>query len=87
MLKVGFTFEFMQEKSKSAAAVPPRSSSDKKDKASPLKAIWEPYSSATERLTSAVTKQKLDNLRGCDWLQEVSLTVRRCRKTDIPNSR
>ena len=28
-----------------------------------------------------------ENLRGCDWLQEVSITVRRFKRTKVPSDR
>ena len=37
--------------------------------------------------TSGVSKQKLDSVKGCDWLQEISVTVRRSKRTAIPRDR
>lgn len=39
---------------------------------------------------SSGSKPKLENIKGCDWLQEVSITVRRCKrnkKTTMPRDR
>jgi len=33
------------------------------------------------------SKQKLESIRGCDWLQEISVTVRKNTKTNIPRDR
>jgi baculoviral IAP repeat-containing protein 6 len=38
-------------------------------------------------LQSAFNKQKLENLKGCDWLQEVSITIRKCKKSHVPKER
>ncbi|XP_029377805.1 baculoviral IAP repeat-containing protein 6 isoform X4 [Echeneis naucrates] len=43
-------------------------------------------SSAVKTETSASSK-KAENLRGCDLLQEVSITIRRFKKTSIPKER
>jgi len=42
---------------------------------------------ATDRLTAAVNKQKAECLRGCDWLQEVSITVRQFRRSTVARDR
>ncbi len=36
---------------------------------------------------ATMSKQKLENVKGCDWLTEISITVRRCRKTSVPRDR
>ena len=36
---------------------------------------------------STLSKHKLEHVRGCDWLTEISITVRRCRKTTLPRDR
>ena len=36
---------------------------------------------------STMSKHKLENIKGCDWLTEVSITVRRCRKTSVTRDR
>jgi len=33
------------------------------------------------------SKQRPDSLRGCDWLQEVSVTVRKFQSTSVANER
>ena len=43
--------------------------------------------SATERLSTTAMKQKLDNMKGCDWFQELSITIRRSKRTRIPRDR
>lgn len=42
--------------------------------------------SAVERLASNVVNKKMEYL-GCDWLHEVSVTIRKTKQTDIPNER
>ena len=32
-------------------------------------------------------KQKLDDVKGCDWINEISVTIRKSRKTSIPRDR
>lgn len=46
-----------------------------------------PNQSATERLSASASKQKAENLKGCDWLQEVSVTVRTFRRSFLPRDR
>ena len=36
---------------------------------------------------STISKHKLENVRGCDWLTEISITVRRCKKTGVTRDR
>ncbi|KAJ8880717.1 hypothetical protein PR048_017187 [Dryococelus australis] len=43
--------------------------------------------SSVDRLASAAATKKLENLVGCDWLHEVSVTIRRTKQTSIPNDR
>jgi hypothetical protein len=31
--------------------------------------------------------KKIDNFKGCDWLHEISITIRRTCRTNIPNER
>lgn len=35
----------------------------------------------------STSKQRSDGLRGCDWLQEVSVTVRKFQSTSVPCER
>ena len=42
---------------------------------------------ATERLSNSASKQKLENVKGCDWIQEISITVRKSKKTSVPKDR
>ena len=37
--------------------------------------------------SSSSGKQKLDSIRGCDWIQEISITVRKSKKTSITRDR
>ncbi|WAR19278.1 BIRC6-like protein [Mya arenaria] len=37
--------------------------------------------------TTSSAKAKIENLRGCDWLSEVSITIRKTRKTNIYKER
>jgi len=39
--------------------------------------------SAAEQQQATSSKQRSDNLRGCDWLQEVSVTVRKFQSTSV----
>lgn len=45
-----------------------------------IKALFENYS-------SAAGKNKMENLKGCDWLTEISITIRKTKKTNIPRER
>lgn len=42
--------------------------------------------SAVDRLASSVTNKKME-YNGCDWLHEISITVRKTKQTDVPNER
>ncbi|XP_056423373.1 baculoviral IAP repeat-containing protein 6 isoform X3 [Hyla sarda] len=42
---------------------------------------------ATTKIDTSTSSRKVDNLRGCDLLQEVSVTIRRFKKTCIPKER
>ncbi|XP_035388617.1 baculoviral IAP repeat-containing protein 6 isoform X5 [Electrophorus electricus] len=42
---------------------------------------------STSKVDSQVAPKKTDNLRGCDLLLEVSITVRRFKKTSVPKER
>lgn len=48
------------------------------------KILQDKSSSKTEASNSS---RKSDNLRGCDLLQEVSVTIRRFKKTSVPKER
>ena len=43
------------------------------------------HGTTTDRLSAV--KQKMDSLRGCDWLQEISITVRKFRRCSLNNDR
>ena len=61
-----------------------------KSKSSKEKGSKDPLGSiqtATERLSASATKQKLENVKGCDWIQEISITVRKSKKTSVPKDR
>lgn len=52
------------------------------------KDIFIPPSKVKEALTSSVPRPKFaDNFRGCDWIQEVSVTIRKMKRTQIPKER
>lgn len=40
-----------------------------------------------ERLAATAPKQKLTDVKGCDWLAEISLTVRKFKRTSILRER
>ena len=42
---------------------------------------------STSKADPPTSSKKPDNLRGCDLLQEVSVTIRRFKKTSIPKER
>ena len=46
-----------------------------------------PGTSATERLAATAPKQKLTDVKGCDWLQEISVTVRKMKRTHVLRER
>ena len=43
--------------------------------------------SAAERLAASAPKQKLTDIKGCDWLAELSVTVRKFRRTSVTRER
>ena len=43
--------------------------------------------SAVERLAASAPKQKLTDIKGCDWLAELSVTVRKFKRTSVPRER
>jgi hypothetical protein len=40
-----------------------------------------------ERAPISVSSKKIENFKGCDWIHEVSITIRRTCRTNIPNER
>lgn len=48
--------------------------------------VFQDKTSAVKSENTAPSK-KLENLRGCDLLQEVSVTIRRFKKTSVPKER
>ena len=44
-------------------------------------------SGQSERLSVSAMRQKLDNMKGCDWFQEISVTIRKSKKTHVPKDR
>jgi hypothetical protein len=40
-----------------------------------------------DRLASAAASKKMEYYLGCDWLHEISITIRRTKQTNIPNER
>lgn len=66
---------------------------DKKTRsASDSNVFWEEYFgypspiSPIDRLASNVANKKMEYI-GCDWLHEVSITIRKTKQTDLPNER
>ncbi|XP_029637353.1 baculoviral IAP repeat-containing protein 6 isoform X1 [Octopus sinensis] len=61
-----------------------------KQKVKSIKSLFDniPYPgfNTTERVSSA-PKMKLENIQGCDWIQELSITVRKTKKTRVPKER
>lgn len=43
--------------------------------------------SQSERLSMSAMRQKLDNVKGCDWFQEISITIRKSKKSPVPKDR
>ena len=43
--------------------------------------------SAVERLAASAPKQKLTDIKGCDWLAELSVTVRKFKRTPVLRER
>nr|KAG5700865.1 hypothetical protein BaRGS_012272 [Batillaria attramentaria] len=43
--------------------------------------------SAVERLAASAPKQKLTDIKGCDWLAEISVTVRKFKRTPVARER
>jgi baculoviral IAP repeat-containing protein 6 len=66
---------------------------EKKSSTSSTKAASKPLGSMLGKnvpgamAEQAASKQKLENIRGCDWIQEISITVRRSAKSSIPQDR
>lgn len=42
--------------------------------------------SAVDRVASTMTTKKTE-LNGCDWLHEISITIRKTKQTEVPNER
>ena len=40
-----------------------------------------------ERLSVSAMRQKVDNMKGCDWFQDISITIRKSKKTHVPKDR
>lgn len=52
------------------------------------KDIFIPTSKVKEAMTSSAPRPKFaDNFRGCDWIQEVSVTIRKTKRTQVPKER
>jgi hypothetical protein len=43
--------------------------------------------STVDRLANAAANKKMEYYWGCDWLHEISVTIRRTKQTNIPNER
>ncbi|XP_064603703.1 baculoviral IAP repeat-containing protein 6-like isoform X3 [Liolophura sinensis] len=82
-----------ESKKKSSVAGNSHSGANEKQKSKTIKALFEniPYNgsglSAMERLAATAPKAKLENLKGCDFIQEISVTVRKCKKSNVPKER
>ncbi|GAB1609836.1 baculoviral IAP repeat-containing protein 6-like isoform X2 [Argonauta hians] len=61
-----------------------------KQKVKSIKSLFDnisyPVLNTAERV-SATPKMKLENIQGCDWIQELSITVRKTKKTRVPKER
>ena len=88
------TFLLQDKKTKQGASN--SSNGDKLKGANTKKLMDQLPFSPTDGATSGVdtgnggtspSKQKLESIRGCDWLQEISVTVRKNTKTNIPRDR
>lgn len=44
-------------------------------------------SNSVDRLVTAVATKKMEYYLGCDWLHEVSITIRKTKQTNISNER
>ncbi|KAK3576772.1 hypothetical protein CHS0354_014586 [Potamilus streckersoni] len=64
----------------------PTSATSDKSKAKTIKAQFENYASVYGA-ASISGKFKLENLRGCDWIQEISVTIRKTKKTHLQKDR
>lgn len=40
-----------------------------------------------DRVAMTAATKKIENFKGCDWLHEISITIRRTCRTNIPNER
>jgi hypothetical protein len=40
-----------------------------------------------DRVASAAASKKMEYYLGCDWLHEISITIRRTKQTNIPSER
>ncbi|XP_070181060.1 dual E2 ubiquitin-conjugating enzyme/E3 ubiquitin-protein ligase BIRC6-like isoform X3 [Littorina saxatilis] len=92
-------FKNKEESAATGAKGASASSSDKPEKESKkkmeyktIKCLFENVStgavpSAAERLAATAPKQKLTDIKGCDWLAELSVTVRKFRRTSVSRER
>ncbi|XP_062579414.1 baculoviral IAP repeat-containing protein 6-like [Saccostrea cucullata] len=51
------------------------------------KDIFIPTSKVKEAMTAVPRPKFADNFRGCDWIQEISVTIRKTKRTQIPKER
>ncbi|XP_053375851.1 baculoviral IAP repeat-containing protein 6-like isoform X2 [Mercenaria mercenaria] len=73
--------EQQAEKSKEMKKKRTAAQASDKNRTKTIKALFENYSS------TAGGKTKVDSFKGCDWLTELSITIRKTKKTNIPRER
>ncbi|CAH1791767.1 unnamed protein product [Owenia fusiformis] len=88
--------ETTQKSSQEAAASaekekPSESSAKKKKKEKTFKSLFDnfeyPGFSAVERLSPQPSKKVVESLRGCNWIQELSITIRKAKKSTVAKDR
>ncbi len=77
---------FQSEKSKDSGEKKERKSLAERARLKQLFSQFGYTPSSSDRVGS-MSKQKLENVWGCDWLMEISVTVRRCKKTSVHRDR
>ncbi|KAK6180714.1 hypothetical protein SNE40_008714 [Patella caerulea] len=82
----------VKSKDNKRKATPSSSSSSDKLKSKTIKSLFEnvPFmngASATERLAATAPNKKPLDLKGCDWLEELSITVRKMKPTSVTRER
>lgn len=52
-----------------------------------IKGLFDSVAQASNDKSTSTTKQKLTDAKGCDWLQELSVTIRVFKKTSVRNEK